>query len=202
MNHTQVALYARVSTSKQETDNQLCELRSFCSKQGWVIFREYVDVASGGRSDREQLQAMLSDAARRRFDCVVFWSLDRLSREGALKTLTYLQRLTDSGYGYRSFTEQYLDSTGIFRDAVVSILATVARQEKLRIKERTLAGMARAKARGAAIGRPRVRATAEQVHQLKSAGASLAAIAGRLKISESSVTRLLRVQCAQSGVTA
>lgn len=88
-------------------------------------------------------------AASRQFDLVLFWSLDRLSREGVLQTLTYLQRLTSYCVGWRSFTEQYLDTCGIFRDAVLSILATIAKHERIRLSERTIAGLEQARKRGA-----------------------------------------------------
>ena len=79
---------------------------------------------------------------------MLFWSLDRFSREGVFETLQYLQRLTAYGVGYRSFSEQYLDSCGMFRDAVISILAVIAKQERVRLSERTLAGLARALLKG------------------------------------------------------
>jgi hypothetical protein len=79
-------------------------------------------------------------ASRQEFDLVLFWSLDRFSREGVLETLQHLQRLTSFGVGLKSFTEQYLDSCGVFRDAVLSIPATIAKQERIRLGERTLAG--------------------------------------------------------------
>jgi DNA invertase Pin-like site-specific DNA recombinase len=69
---------------------------------------------------------------------LLFWSLARLSREGVLETLQHLQRLTSYGIAWRSFTEQYLDSTGIFREAVIGILAAIAKQERVRPAERTL----------------------------------------------------------------
>jgi len=87
---------------------------------------------------------MMAAAARHEYDLVLFWSLDRFSREGVLATLQYLQTLTSYGVGWRSFTEQYLDSCGVFRDAVLSILATIAKQERIRISERTIAGLAEA----------------------------------------------------------
>jgi len=73
---------------------------------------------------------MFKAASQRKFDVLLFWSLDRLSREGVLETLQHLNRLTSHGVNYRSFTEQYFDSCGIFKDAVISILATVAKQER------------------------------------------------------------------------
>ena len=71
------ALYSRVSTDQQDATNQLLQLRQYCRQQGWVIVTEYIDVASGGRSDREQLQQMLQDAGKRKFDAVLVWALDR-----------------------------------------------------------------------------------------------------------------------------
>src|SRR5947199_9440317 len=116
-----IALYARVSTKDkgQETENQLVQLREFAAKQSWQITREYVDRETGGTADRAQFQAMFGDASRRKFDLVLFWSLDRLSREGVLETLQHLNRLTACGVGYKSFTEQYLASCGLLQDGVI-----------------------------------------------------------------------------------
>src|SRR5215471_3676395 len=98
---------------------------------------------------------MFQDASQRKFDVLLFWSLDRLSREGVLETLQHLQRLTSYGVAWRSFTEQYLDSTGIFREAVIGILAAIAKQERVRLSERTIAGLQRARAQGRVGGRPK-----------------------------------------------
>ena len=90
------ALYSRVSTRDkgQDAENQLRQLREFCERQGWTIVREFVDHATGKRSDRDEFQAMFAAASRREFDMVLFWSLDRFSREGVYETLQHLQRLT------------------------------------------------------------------------------------------------------------
>ena len=153
-----VALYARVSTKDkgQDHENQLIQLRAFAKSQHWSIVHEYVDRASGKRSDREQFGKMFGAASRREFDVLAFWSLDRLSREGTVETLNHLQRLTGYGVDYRSFTEQYLDSTGIFKEAVIGILAAVAKQERVRLSERTIAGLERARSQGRVGGRPKV----------------------------------------------
>ena len=87
---------------------------------------------------------------------MLFWALDRFSREDVLPTLHHLQRLDSYGVAWRSFTEQYLDSTGIFTDAVIFIMATIAKQENIRRSERVKAGLARAKRQGARFGRPQV----------------------------------------------
>jgi DNA invertase Pin-like site-specific DNA recombinase len=194
----QVALYARVSTKDrgQDTENQLRQLRQFAEKQGWTIVHEYVDRATGKRSDREQFQKMFAAASRREFDVLLFWSLDRLSREGVVETLNHLQRLTSYGVNYRSFTEQYLDSTGIFKEAVIGILAAVAKQERVRLSERTIAGLERARAAGRIGGRPRAEddpTLMRRYERLKSAGLSVRKIAGELGISATTVQKLSAV---------
>lgn len=193
MTMTRIAIYSRVSTKDkgQDTENQLRQLRDFCSNQGWTIIREYVDQASGKHGDREQFQEMFAAASRREFDVVLFWALDRFSREGVFSTLQYLQRLTACGVGYRSFTEQYLDSCGLFKDAVISILATIAKQERIRLSERTIAGLERARAKGRVAGRPRITCDRSKVLALYRSGQSLGAIANSLKLAKTTVHRIV-----------
>jgi DNA invertase Pin-like site-specific DNA recombinase len=188
-----IAIYSRVSTKDkgQDVESQLWQLREFCAKQGWPIVREFIDHASGKRSDREQFQAMFAAASRREFDMVLFWSLDRFSREGVYETLQHLQRLTAYGIGYRSFTEQYLDSCGLFKDAVISILATIAKQERVRLSERTIAGLQRAKQQGRVGGRPPVSCDRDKVIELRRSGLSLGRIAAEMGISKTSVARMV-----------
>src|SRR5450759_398247 len=116
-----VALYARVSTvdKGQNAENQLVQLREFCQRQAWTVTHEFEDQASAKTSKRPQFQALFAAASRCEFDVVLFWSLDRFSREGVLETLQHLQRLNGHGVNWRSYTEQYLDSCGVFRDAVL-----------------------------------------------------------------------------------
>jgi DNA invertase Pin-like site-specific DNA recombinase len=188
-----VALYSRVSTKDKGQDcaNQLNQLREFCDKQGWHVSAEYVDHASGKRNDREQFLLMFAAASRREFDTVLFWSLDRFSREGVYETLQHLQRLTACGVGYRSYTEQYLDSCGMFKDAVISILATIAKQERVRLSERTVAGLQRARRQGRIGGRPRVIADRDKVAELRKAGVSLGKIAAEMHLSKTTVARMV-----------
>jgi DNA invertase Pin-like site-specific DNA recombinase len=197
-----VATYARVSTrdGRQDTENQLRQLRQlrqFAATQGWTVVHQYEDQASGKHGDRDQFQKMFAAASRREFDCLLFWSMERLSREGTVETLNHLQRLTRYGVNYRSFTEQYLDSTGIFREAVVGILAAVAKQERVRLSERTIAGLQRAKAQGRVGGRPRTEhdpRTMARLQSLRLGGASIRRIAGELGLSPTTVARLVREQ--------
>ncbi len=188
-----VALYLRVSTDKQETENQAVQLREFAAKQGWQIAGEYCDYESGSKSDRVEFQRMFVDASKRRFDLVLFWALDRLSREGVLQTLQHLNRLESHGVGFRSFTEPYFDSCGVFKDAVIAIIATLAKQERVKRSERTKAGLARVKAAGKALGRPRLSVRASEVARLRNTGLSGRAIARQLGISEGTVRRLASV---------
>ena len=187
-----VTLYARVSTRDkgQDVRNQLTQLREFCAQQKWAIVHEYVDQASGKTGDRPQFKALMDAASRREFDLVLFWSLDRFSREGVLATLQYLQRLTSYGVGWRSFTEQYLDSCGVFRDAVLSILATIAQQERVRISERVTAGLARARKQGRVGGRPRIVVDRKRIAELRAAGKTRPEIAVELGMSTRTVSRL------------
>jgi DNA invertase Pin-like site-specific DNA recombinase len=194
-----IALYARVSTKDkgQDTENQLRQLREFAASQKWTIVHEYVDKASGKRSDREQFQKMFAAASRREFDILLFWSLDRLSREGTVETLNHLQRLSSYGVNYRSFTEQYLDSTGIFKEAVIGILAAVAKQERVRLSERTLAGLQRARAQGRIGGRPRTVDNPEittALLRLRERGKSIRQIAAELGLSTNTVLSVLRAE--------
>jgi DNA invertase Pin-like site-specific DNA recombinase len=177
---------------RQDTENQLAQLRQFCETQGWAVSMEYIDRASGKRSDREQFQALFEDASQRKFDLVLFWSLDRFSREGVRETLNHLERLTSYGVNYRSFTEQYLDSCGIFKDAVLAILAVIAKQERVRLSERTLAGLAKARKQGRVGGRPRLLVRRDQVAALRAKGLSITAISEKMEIPRTSVHRILK----------
>jgi DNA invertase Pin-like site-specific DNA recombinase len=152
-----VAIYCRVSKDKgQDTANQLRQLKAFAAQQDWTVVRIYEEQASGrkGESGREALREVFKDAAKRRWNLLLFWSLDRLSREGTFVTMKYLNRLSEMGIGYRSLTEEYVSTMGVFGDVIISLLATLARQEATRISERTKAGLERARSQGRIGGRP------------------------------------------------
>lgn len=189
------ALYTRVSTKDkgQETANQTRQLREFCAAQDWIIVNEYEDHDSGSKADRAQFQKLMTDASQRRFDLVLFWALDRLTREGALETLQHLTRLSSYGVGFRSFTEPYLDSCGLFKEVVIAIIGTIAKQEKVRISERVRAGLYRAKTQGTKsgkpIGRPRILIANDRVVELRTTGLSWRAIAQGTGASVASVRR-------------
>jgi DNA invertase Pin-like site-specific DNA recombinase len=139
---------------------------------------------------------MFADARARKFDLVLFWSLDRLSREGVSATLNHLERLTAAGVNWRSYTEEYLDSTGLFRDAVIAILAVIAKQERIRRSERALAAVARLRRQGKDdhLGRKRriVGAKLETVRQFHAEGMSLREIAAKVRVSPMTVQRVVK----------
>ncbi|MFD1874487.1 recombinase family protein [Hymenobacter bucti] len=188
-----VAIYARVSTKDkgQDTENQLHQLRAFAERHG-TIYQVFTDQESGGKADRTDFKQLLLAAYQQKFDLVVFWRLDRFSWEGALSTLRYLKELKDHGVNYKSFTEPYLDSLGPFGDVIVSLLATIAAQDLIKISENTKAALAKKKAAGVQLGAPTKSAeTVEQVRRLKTGGASNQAIARAFKMSPSIVAKYL-----------
>jgi DNA invertase Pin-like site-specific DNA recombinase len=154
-----IAIYARVSTDDkgQDPENQLRQLRQWCASAGHVLVHEYIDRESGRKSTngRKQFASLFEDAHKRKFDCVLFWSLDRFSREGMVPTIMHLQRLASYGVGFRSYTEAHLATDNeLVRNILLALLTSLAKVEAQKISERTRAGMARAKAQGKRIGRP------------------------------------------------
>jgi DNA invertase Pin-like site-specific DNA recombinase len=189
-----VAIYARVSLNdgSQDVNNQLIELRAFAEKSGWEIVAEFIDKASGKTSaNRPQFLKMFEEASKKKFDLVLFWAMDRLTREGTLPTLDYLQRLTKYGVDWRSYQEPYFDSCGPFIDVVVSVVSTIAKMERQRLIERTVAGMRRAKKEGKHIGRPKVDVNVHYLKSLQADGLSIRKIAAKAKLSTTTVMRSL-----------
>lgn len=189
-------IYSRVSTFKdQDCQNQVIQLREYAEKQGWKILDIITDVCSGGTdaNARPGLDKVFQLAHKKAFDVLLFWALDRLSREGSRKTIEYLTRLDDYGVAWHSFTEQYLSSMGIFSDCIISLLSTLARQEKIRIGERTRAGLARARQNGKRLGRPRM--TGERATKailLREQGMTFADIGKELGVSRIRAFQLVK----------
>ena len=150
---TTVAIYVRVSTDKQELENQERQLKPFCEKSGWEIYDIYRDIVSGKETKRPGFDTLFLDAHQKKFDVVLFWDLSRFSRSGTLYTLQKLRELENLRIRWKSFQEPYLDSGGDFSDIVISVISTVAKIEREKISERTKAGLARAKANGTRLGR-------------------------------------------------
>jgi len=143
------------SDESQDPVNQLNPLRDYARALGGEIIAEYVDMASGGTSDRVQFIQMLEDADKRKFDLVLVWALDRLSREGISNTLGYLERLKRNNIALKSLQESWLDTRDEgLGQLLLAIFSWVAQQERKRIVERTKAGLERAVKNGKRLGRP------------------------------------------------
>ena len=195
-----IAIYARVSTDDkgQDPENQLRELRAWCANSGHVIVGEYIEHESGrkGTAGRKQFATLFEDAARRKFDCVLFWALDRFSREGMMPTIMHLQRLDQSGVRFHSYTEPHLNSDDeLTRNIVLAILSSLAKAEAQKISARTKAGIARARAQGKRIGRPTMGAGIKgEIARLAAAGASAFAIGRTLGVDRKTAAKYARVQ--------
>jgi len=187
------AIYARVSTRDkgQDAENQLLELRRYAAARGWEIV-EYVDHESGSRSDREAFQRMFDDASRRKFGVVLVWALDRFSREGVAETFLHIQRLLKDGVQFESYTEAHFRTTGPAGELMLAIAAWIAKQERIRISERTKAGMARARAEGKHCGRPKAIFPRDRAQELRDQGWSWAKIGRELGVRESTLRMVLQ----------
>jgi DNA invertase Pin-like site-specific DNA recombinase len=192
-----IAIYARVSTDDkgQTPENQLRDLRAWCDNAGHTLVHEYIDHESGrkgaGAKGRKQFAALFEDAHRRKFDCVLFWALDRFTREGMAATVIYLQRLASYGVSFRSYTEPHLATDNeLVRDILLAVMSSLAKQESKRIGERTRAGMARARAQGKRIGRPALKpALQAKIAKHLGDGLSAYAVAKQLGIDAHTVAK-------------
>lgn len=191
-NHMKIAIYSRVSKETSDNTNQLIILRDYCQKMNYEVYHEYLDVISGASPIRPEFNLMMKDASKRKFDLVLFFALDRLTREGTRKTIQYLQMLEDYGVAYKSYSEQYIDSSGIFKDVIIALLSTLAKQERVRISERVKAGLEKSRQQGRIGGRPTLdEIKIQKIRNLKSNGKSIMGIAKELKISRGSVYQYL-----------
>ena len=185
-----VGIYARVSTSDQNSDMQLVELREHADRRNWEIVAEYVDEGvSGSKASRPQLDKLMADARRRKFDLCLVWRFDRFARS-TTHLLAALEEFKSLGIDFVSLHEAVDTSTPMGK-MVFTVLASVAELERSIIVERVRAGMARAKAKGKWIGRPRgSRIDAVAVSRLLADGLSIRKVARRLDLSVGSVQRI------------
>lgn len=192
------ALYLRVSKddSTQTVENQRHALEAYCQRAHYAITAEYVDHESGrrGRAERQAFARIFEDAARREFDLVVFWALDRFSREGIRKTIHYLQQLDGYGVRFKSYTEPYLDTSNeLVAHILLGVLSYFAELEAKKISERTKAGLARARAEGKVLGRPTKRDEYGAVlEEMKQWGYSQSRMARETGLAYNTVKKFLR----------
>jgi DNA invertase Pin-like site-specific DNA recombinase len=178
------AIYARVSTTGHGQDPQLQtrEIREYCERRGWQIAGEYVDAGiSGTKDSRPELNLLLADAHRRRFDAVVVWKFDRFARSVS-HLLRALETFNALGIAFVSLSEQ-IDTSTPTGKLVFTVLGAVAELERSLIAERVKAGLRNAKAKGKVLGRPRKKLDASRIASLRAAGASWRDVAGELGVS-------------------
>ena len=179
-----VAIYARVSTSNHDQDAglQTRDLRQFAEARGWQLADEYVDRGvSGTKESRPELNRLMADAKRRKFDVVLVWKLDRFGR--SLRHLVNaLAEFESLGIAFVSLSDNLDLSTASGR-LMFNVIGAMAEFERELIRERVKAGMKNAKAKGACLGRPRVAVDAARIAALRASGLSWRTIERELGIS-------------------
>src|ERR1017187_4699477 len=191
-----VALYLRVSLDdgRQTIENQRDQLAGFFLSMGWLVGAEFSDQKSGKSSERPGLRKRKAAASKREFDHLLFWDLSRLSRGGVSETLRLLEELRAWGVTWRSYQEAYIDALGPFAEVVIALLSSIAKMEREKIRERTLAGLQRARKHGRIGGRPKATENfklVQQVEALRAKGESIRKIAVTVGASPTTVQKLL-----------
>ena len=200
---TRVAIYARVSTTNhgQDVTLQTREERQFAVARGWHIAGEDVDAGiSGAKDSRPELNRLMVDAKRRKFDAVLVWKLDRFGR--SLRHLVNaLAEFESLGIAFVSLSDNLDLSTASGR-LMFNILGAMAEFERELIRERVKAGMKNAKAKGAHIGRPRANVDASQIVHLRAQGRTIREISDALGLSRSLVHKTLANRDSRGAATA
>jgi DNA invertase Pin-like site-specific DNA recombinase len=187
---TRVAIYARVSTSNngQDPKMQTRELDEYCERRDWKVIGEYVDSGiSGAKDSRPELNKLMADAHRRRFDAVVVWRFDRFARSVS-HLLRALENFKALGIEFVSLSEQVDTSTPTGK-MVFTVLGAVAELERSLIAERVKAGLRNARAKGKRLGRPRVLVDATRIGALRAHGRSWREIVAEMGVSKGSAQR-------------
>jgi len=187
---SRAAIYARVSTLDQSTESQLLDLRHYVQDRGWKVYREYVDNGiSGTKEFRPELDRLMDDAKKRKFDIVLVWRFDRFARS-TKHLIIALEEFRNLGIDFVSFQEN-IDTSSPLGSAIFTIIAAVAQLERDIISERVRAGLRRARENGKKLGRPRASVDTEKIHRLRSKGLSLRAIAKETGVSRTTVSDVL-----------
>ena len=194
----QAAIYARVSTQDQNCEMQVRELREYAERRGWVIAGEYVDTGwSGAKASRPELDRLMRDAGLRRFDAVLVYKLDRFGRS-VRNCLDGIEALSAHGVRFLAVSQSIdTDESNPTARLLLHILASVAEFERELIRERTLAGVRQAQAKGKVIGRPKRVFRRDEVVRLRNEGQSWRAIAETLGVPVMTVVDAYR-ECTEN----
>jgi len=183
-----VALYARVSTKDkgQNPETQLAALRDHAKNKSYIICGEYVDVGwSGSKERRPKLDQLMNDARRKRFEVLLVWRFDRFARS-TRHLITALEEFNKLGLQFISLCES-IDTTTAMGKMVFTMIGAVAEMERSLIRERVLAGVARARREGKKLGRPTVIVDREKIASRIAAGESVSSVARSANIARSTV---------------
>jgi DNA invertase Pin-like site-specific DNA recombinase len=182
------AIYARVSTTDQNCEMQIRELREYVARRWWEANAEFIDSGfSGAKASRPALDKLMSAAARREFDCVLVYKIDRFGRS-VLHLSQQLAALTSYGVRFIAVSQGIdTDASNPSSRLILTILAVVAEFEREIIRERTLSGVRLAKASGKTLGRPMRIFRRDEVARLREEGLSWRAIAKQLGVPASTV---------------
>ena len=178
------AIYGRISTSNhgQDIGMQTRELRQLCEARGWQVSGEYLDEGiSGAKDSRPELNRLMADAHKRRFDAVIVWKFDRFAR-GVSHLLRALETFNALGIAFVSLSEQ-VDTTTPAGRMIFTVLGAVAELERSLIAERVRAGLRNARAKGKRLGRPPVTVDNARIASLRASGQSWPQIARELGVS-------------------
>ncbi|MFI5297684.1 MAG: recombinase family protein [Polyangiales bacterium] len=186
---TRAAIYLRVSSDRQTTQNQRPDVEMLAATRGYQIVATYEESASAAKHRPEHARLM-KDARRGRFDVVVVWALDRFGRSmvGNLNDVLELDRI---GVNVVSVREAWMDTAGPVRSLLLAIISWVAEQERNRLVDRTKAGIDRARRAGTKIGRPRRHVDLDRAIELRAQGRSLRSIATALGVGYATLSRAL-----------
>jgi DNA invertase Pin-like site-specific DNA recombinase len=176
-------LYSRVSTTNgQDPEMQSREIREYCLRRGWALVGEYVDVGiSGAKERRPQLDRLIADAHKRRFEVVVVWKFDRFARSVS-HLLRALETFRALGVEFVSLSEQVDTSTPTGK-MIFTVLGAVAELERSLIAERVRAGLRNARAKGKRLGRPTKHVNRAQIAALRAQGVPWRRIGAQLGVS-------------------
>ena len=192
MSNKRATLYVRVSTDAQTVENQIRELRQVAERRGWEVIQVYSDAGiSGakGRNGRPELDSMLKDASRRKFDIVMAWSIDRLGRS-LIDLLDTIQHLEACGVDLY-LDQQAIDTTTPMGKLVFQVTGAFAEFERSIIRQRIRAGLKRAVAQGVKLGRPKLDSTTERkVRKQLAKGVGILKVAKSLGIGTGTVQRI------------
>lgn len=176
----------------QDTENQLIQLREYAASMSWEIAAEFVDRKSGKTGDRDQFKMLFEAADRKEFTIVLVWALDRFTREGIESTFAYISKLLASGCQFYSLSEEHFRTTGPAGSLMIAIAAWIAQQERIRISERTKAGLAVARSKGHVGGRKPKDKDEGHIRELRATGMSLVKVAELTGVSRATVDRVCK----------